>query len=91
MKISISVENIRCGGCANTISKKLKAIDGINDVEVAIDDQLVTIDTDDEAMREPAVTALFAMGYPEQGTVEGIEALKEKAKSVVSCAAGKMS
>ncbi len=91
MKISINVENIRCGGCANTITKKLKAIDGINDVEVAIEDQIVTIDSDDESLREPAVKALFAMGYPETGSVEGVEALKEKAKSVVSCAVGKMS
>ena len=91
MKISINVENIRCGGCANTITKKLKALDGINDVEVAIEDQIVTIDTDNEAMREPAAKALFAMGYPEKGSVEGVEALKEKAKSVVSCAVGKMS
>ena len=59
MKISINVENIRCGGYANTISKKLKAIDGINDVEVAIDDQIVTIDSDDTNIREAVVKALF--------------------------------
>ena len=52
MKISINVENIRCGGCANTITKKLSAIEGINAVEVAIEDQVVTIDTDDESVRD---------------------------------------
>ncbi len=91
MKISVNVENIRCGGCANTITKKLQGIEGVNAVEVAIEDQIVTIDSEDEAIRVPVVKALFAMGYPEQGTVEGVEALKEKAKSVVSCAVGKMS
>ena len=91
MKISVNVENIRCGGCANTITKKLQGIEGVNAVEVAIEDQIVTIDSEDEAIREPVVKALFAMGYPEQGTVEGVEALKEKAKSVASCAVGKMS
>lgn len=91
MKISIKVENIRCGGCANTITKKLNETDGINAVEVAIEDQIVTIETDDESIRDSAVKALLAMGYPEQGSVEGLEALKGKAKSVVSCAIGKIS
>ena len=91
MKISIPVENIRCGGCANTITKKLTALDGINAVDIAIEEQIVTIDTDHEAMREPTVAALLAMGYPEQGSVEGMDALKGKAKSVVSCAVGKIS
>ncbi|HIP80924.1 MAG TPA: cation transporter [Leucothrix mucor] len=90
MKISINVENIRCGGCANTITKKLKATTGINDVDIAIEDQIVTIDVDDESTRASAVEALLAMGYPEQGSVEGLEALKGKAKSVVSCAIGKV-
>jgi len=33
---------------------------------------------------------LLSLGYPEKGSVEGIQALKGKAKSVVSCAMGKM-
>jgi hypothetical protein len=31
------------------------------------------------------------MGYPEKGTVAGLDSLKGKAKSVVSCAIGKVS
>ena len=91
MKISINVENIRCGGCANTITKKLNDIEGINAVEVAIEEQVVTIDTENESLRGAAVAALLKMGYPEKGSVEGIAALKGKAKSVVSCAIGKVS
>ncbi len=91
MKISINVENIRCGGCANTITKKLKTLDGINDVEIAIEDQIVTVEAADDSVREPVIKALYTMGYPEKGSVEGMDALKEKAKSVVSCAVGKMS
>lgn len=91
MNISIEVENIRCGGCANTITKKLKAIEGVDAVDVAIEDQIVTIDSNNESVRDDAVAALFNMGYPERGSVEGLDALKEKAKSVVSCAIGKVS
>lgn len=91
MKISINVENIRCGGCANTITKKLNDIEGINAVDVAIEEQVVTVDTENESLRGTAVAALLKMGYPEKGSVEGIAALKGKAKSVVSCAIGKIS
>jgi copper chaperone len=51
----------------------------------------VTIDTDDESVRNATIKALLTMGYPEQGSVEGLDALKGKAKSVVSCAIGKIS
>lgn len=91
MKTSIEVENIRCGGCANTITKKLTAIDGVEGVDISIEDQIVTINSADDSVRDEVVAALYKMGYPERGTVEGGEALKEKAKSVVSCAIGKVS
>ena len=91
MKINIEVENIRCGGCANTITKKLMSIEGVNSVDVAIEQQIVTVESEDESARLAYVEALLAMGYPEKGSVEGMQALKGKAKSVISCAIGKVS
>ena len=91
MKIDIEVENIRCGGCANTITKKLMTLDGVERVDIAIEEQIVTIEAVDDSSRDAYIKALLAMGYPEQGSVEGIAALKGKAKSVVSCAIGKVS
>lgn len=91
MNIEIEVENIRCSGCANTITKKLTSIAGVNKVDIAIDDQIVTIETEDKSIRSSCVEALLAMGYPEKGSVEGMQALKGKAKSVISCAIGKVS
>ena len=90
MKTSIAVENIRCGGCANSITKKLSAIDGVTSVDVAIEEQIVTVEITNEALQADVVAALKGMGYPEKGSVEGMEALKGKAKSVVSCAIGKV-
>ncbi|PHS23760.1 MAG: heavy metal transporter [Methylophaga sp.] len=91
MKISIDVENIRCDGCANTITKKIMALEGVESVDIAIEDQIVTIEAKDDTGYQSYVKALLAMGYPEKGSVEGIAALKSKAKSVVSCAIGKVS
>ena len=91
MKINITVENIRCSGCTNTITKKLMALDGVKSVDIAIDEQIVAIEADNDADHDLYVSTLLAMGYPERGSVEGIAALKGKAKSLVSCAVGKIS
>ena len=90
MNSSIEVENIRCGGCANSITKKLTAIDGVESVDVAIEEQIVTVDVTDDVVREAVVESLKSMGYPEKGSVEGLEAIKGKVKSVVSYAIGKV-
>jgi len=91
MLINIEVENIRCGGCANTITKKLMALDGVSHVDIEIEEQRVTIDSDKESARSSYVATLLSLGYPEKGSVEGMKALKQKAKSVISCAIGKVS
>lgn len=89
MQHIIEVENIRCGGCASTIGKQLKKIDGVTDVSVDIGNGRVTTEAGSEH-REQLVAALLASGYPEKGSAEGIAAAKAKAKSFVSCAIGKI-
>ena len=93
MKIEIQVENIKCGGCAATIKKSMLKDDRISDVEVNIEQGIVTLEAKDDAgddAREDFSAALLKMGYPESGTAEGIAAAKAKAKSFVSCAIGKV-
>lgn len=89
MAYDISVENIKCGGCANTIMSKLDAMDVIDSCEVDIENGIVTIDGD-AAHREEVTKLLLSLGYPESGTAEGLKAAKAKAKSFVSCAVGRM-
>ncbi len=90
METRIEVENIRCGGCANSITKKLLEDPRITAVNVDIENQTVILESEED-IKADAAKILFGLGYPEKGTVEGMEALKEKAKSVVSCAIGKVS
>jgi len=89
MEHVIEVENIRCGGCANTITHSLQKLDGVSSVSVDIENGRVTVTTamDD---REQLVAALLHHGYPEKGSAEGLQAAKAKAKSFVSCAIGKL-
>ncbi len=89
MQIEIQVENIKCGGCASTITKNLEADERISKIEIDIEQGLVSIESSEDA-REDFTQALLKMGYPESGTAEGIEAAKAKAKSFVSCAIGRV-
>ena len=90
MSYQISVENIKCGGCANTITTKLNALEDVNDCTVDIENGVVSIDGD-ESHRSAIAELLLKLGYPESGTAEGLKAAKAKAKSFVSCAVGRMS
>ena len=89
MNIEILVENIKCGGCANSISKKILQQDGVKSVEVDIERGSVQIDGD-TGLRDTYAETLRGIGYPEQGSLQGIEAVGVKAKSFVSCAIGRM-
>jgi len=89
MTYSIKVENIKCGGCAGTISKRLNEMDSVTDTQVDVDTGTVTV-TGDDSNREVVAQLLLKLGCPESGSIEGIKAAAAKAKSFVSCAVGKM-
>ena len=91
MQIAIEVENIKCGGCANSITGKLMEDERIQTVEVDVDNGIVTLEANSDEVRIDAITRLLKMGYPETGSVEGLKAVKAKASSFVSCAVGRMS
>lgn len=86
------VENIKCGGCANSITQSLLAFDEINDVKIDVELGSITIHSNSESdeLKNTIGSKLTAMGYPEKGSVEGLDSLKARATSYVSCAIGKM-
>jgi copper chaperone len=89
MSYTVAVENIKCGGCANSIRKRLiedKLADAV-DVDVATGS--VAIDGE-PGRRDEVIATLTRIGYPEVGSVEGMKAAAAKAKSVVSCAIGRI-
>jgi copper chaperone CopZ len=47
MNISLPVENIKCGGCAGTITKKLNAEFNTDSVKVEVEQGMVTINIED--------------------------------------------
>ena len=89
MKYRIEVENIKCGGCSRSIEDKISAIPGVVQVSIDVETNQVNI-TGDDGLRDQLCTALESLGYPERGTATGLSAMGAKAKSVVSCAVGRM-
>ena len=89
MAYEIAVENIKCGGCANTITTKLNQMDVIEQCEVDIESGVISI-SGAPAHKTEVTQLLLSLGYPEKGTAEGLKAAKAKAKSFVSCAVGRM-
>ena len=84
------VENIKCGGCETTIRKGLSSIPGVSEVQIDRDQQRITL-LADETQRSAIADQLRSMGYPEQGSVAGLQSGLAQAKSMVSCAIGKVS
>jgi copper chaperone CopZ len=87
--MEITVDNIKCGGCAGSITKKLTSIFDTDKIDVNIEQGVISIDLDDSKKDELA-KVLLDLGYPEIDSVEGFDSVKAKAKSFVSCAIGKM-
>jgi copper chaperone len=88
MKKILYIQNLKCGGCANTITKQLSVISGVSKLEVQVEESTVTFDYTDETVLEEVRTQLQKLGYPENTAPNS---LGTKAKSYISCALGKMS
>jgi len=88
--LNFDVENIKCGGCENTIRKGLSTIAGMSEVQIDRDQQRITL-VANEADRGTIAEKLRSMGYPEQGSVAGLQSGQAQATSMVSCAIGKVS
>lgn len=88
MKVSIIIQNLKCGGCAHTITSKLSELDFISDLNVNVDESKVSFNYTNEMDALKVKEKLKALGYP---SIDETNSLTTKAKSFVSCATGKLS
>lgn len=88
METTIHIQNLKCGGCANTITKGIATIDSIQNISVNVEESSVTFSYENEGILDEVKSKFKTMGYPEDGEAN---TLGSKAKSYVSCAIGKMS
>ncbi|MEY5042137.1 MAG: hypothetical protein RLZZ414_1696 [Bacteroidota bacterium] len=86
MELNIQVENLKCGGCINTVKKAVLNAQGVKDVEIDLETGMITIQSANEINEAEIVQKLAQLGYPKVGEND----LGKKIKSYVSCAIGKL-
>ncbi len=84
----IVIANLSCGGCINTITKKLSAMSGVENVDVDLETSSVSVLHNETENREALTKMLFSLGYPEATEKNG---LLTQLKSLGSCLSGKLS
>ncbi len=84
MEQQIIVENIKCGGCMNSIQTALLKLDNVE--KVAINKETETITITGNIEKAIVLNKLNELGYPEKGD----NSILKIAKSYVNCAIGKM-
>jgi len=60
----LTVQNVKCGGCASAITNGLSSLDGIDSVEVDIESGRVTV-YGSAPERKALAAKLAELGYPE--------------------------
>lgn len=86
MKTTIAVQNLKCGGCVNTITSKLLEIKNIQNVQVDKESSSVTFNYLNLEDALKVKKTLRKIGYP---VVDEKNSLFAKANSFVSCSTGK--
>ena len=61
--MEITVDNIKCGGCAGSITKKLTATFGTDKINVNIEKGIININLDNSKKRR-AVQSIARFGLP---------------------------
>jgi len=90
MKQTFEVINVKCGGCANTLTTKLADEFGEVEVNLEVEPRQITL-VIEEANVPSLREKLKKLGYPmNDEDLTTIEGFSTTAKSFVSCAVGKM-
>ncbi|MCD4757443.1 MAG: heavy-metal-associated domain-containing protein [Arcobacteraceae bacterium] len=90
MKQTFIVQNVKCGGCANTLKKALKDEYGEVEVNLEKEPREITLELEDDK-KENLKLKLRSLGYPlADDELSPLQNVGAKAKSFVSCAIGKM-
>ncbi|MEM7380837.1 MAG: heavy-metal-associated domain-containing protein [Bacteroidota bacterium] len=86
MKAALEIQNLKCGGCAESIRRKLAKIDSLENLHIDEQLSLVSFDYSDDRELSQAKEAISSLGYP---TIEDPNSFGQKARSYLSCASGR--
>lgn len=88
MKSSLFVQNLKCGGCANTILRSLGKINDVDEVAVEVETGEVQFEHIIPETQTLVAKELKRLGYPIKSEQNGF---KSVARSFVSCGIGRIS
>lgn len=86
MRDTLIIQNLKCGGCAYTITTKLSKLKNVSNVEVDVDNNTISFNYLHNKDLEAVKNKLKDLGYP---SIDEENTFTSKAKSFVSCATGK--
>jgi len=90
MKRKFKVNNVKCDGCARTLTKELQKDFGETSVNLEVEPREITLYVEDEKLEELTLK-LRSLGYPlTTDKLSTFQTVGTTAKSYVSCAIGKM-
>ena len=90
MKKIFQIDNVKCGGCASTLTKQLQEEFGEVKVNLEKEPREIILEIDDNQIDNLKIK-LKKLGYPLiDDKLTTFETVTTKAKSFVSCAIGKM-
>lgn len=84
----LQIQNLKCGGCANTIEDELSHLSGVSHVHVDHDNSSVKFQVEHVEDEVWVADKLIKLGYPPVG--ENNNAIRQ-IKSYVSCMKGRVS
>jgi copper chaperone CopZ len=84
---TIKILNLSCNGCVNSISKALKKINEVSEVDVSLENHEVTVRGTELLDRDNILNSLKELGSPEANEENG---MLTKLKSIQSCMIGKI-
>lgn len=87
MNRSLIVQNLKCGGCVNTITSKISEIENISNVAVDKETSSVSYTCENSEDEIKVKEKLRKLGYP---SVDENNSMISKASAFVSCATGKI-
>ena len=87
MKTSLEIQNLKCSGCSNTITKKISGLKDVTLLKIHTDTNTLSFQYKNETTVAKIKELLSSIGYPVVGEKN---AFTTKAKSFVSCAIGRI-
>ncbi|MBK7233054.1 MAG: heavy-metal-associated domain-containing protein [Saprospiraceae bacterium] len=84
---TLKIANLKCNGCASTITKKISELSGVENVKVDVENDEVTVDySATQTNLDKIKSTLLGLGYPEATEQNG---LLTQLKSYASCMVGR--